>query len=72
MRPYVAPVQPATFTLADIYGPGAGGRPTTAQIGNAGEVAAASAVASGLTRFDSAAAWLLVFVAIALWLGSRR
>lgn len=81
---YAAPVRPASFTIGDIYPEVKGPAPSTSQLSNPHEVAAASRGAGGsgvvLTgppldprrALEQPATWLALLILALLVLGMRR
>lgn len=81
---YAAPVRPPSFTIGDLYPELKGPRPSTSQLSNPHEAAAASRGAGGggvvLTgppldprrAFATPAAWLALLIVALIVLGMRK
>lgn len=83
LAPYPGAVRPPTFTIGDLYPEQKGPRPSTAQLGNPHEVAAAAGAAGGsriatvpsLNPFElveAPATWAVLLVIALVALGMRR
>jgi hypothetical protein len=81
--PYPGAVRPPTIAIGDLYPEAKGPRPSTAQLGNPHEVAAAAGAGAGLRLatvpslnpaelLGQPATWAILLVVALLALGMRR
>jgi hypothetical protein len=81
--PYPGAVRPPTFAIGDIYPERKGPRPSTAQLGNPHEVAAAAGAGAGVQLatvpslnpgelLSQPATWAILLVVALVALGMRR